>query len=303
MMSFGRYDRHTDGWFRVGDYPVTTTLAASTVSVIYIFIWAFEARDRPITSKLWLASDNPASGTVLEGQIWRLFTWWIPIDPTIWTVILIAIFFMFGSQLEYTMGRIKYTWFLGALVVIPAVVATLSEVLGATGIVFGLRYIEVAVLVAFIAHMPRVRFFFGIPGWLIAIVIPLVEALDVIDDRNWVALWLMLSAVVTGLLLIRGMGYAEEVEWLPKLPLPAAFGGDPYRKANRARERQQRPSRRRRSSHLHSVATPPDSDQLAQREIDALLDKVADQGMDSLTKAERKALEEHSKRLRRKRDG
>lgn len=306
MMSFGRYDRHTDGWFRVGDFPVTTTVAASAMSVVYIFIWAFEPRDRPFTKNLWLTSEgyfdgsNLESGHVLGGQIWRLFTWWIPIDPNIWTVLLIAIFFMFGSQLEATMGRVKYTWFLGSLVVVPAVVAVITDVLGAPGLAFGLRYVEVAVLVAFIAHMPRLRFFFGIPGWVIAVVVPVVEALDILDDRNYLALWLMLAAVGTGLVLIRAMGYAEELQWLPKIPLPASFGGDPYRKANRTRERQQRPGRRGRS-HLASVP-PPESDALAQREIDALLDKVASQGMDSLSKAERKALEDHSKRLRRRRE-
>ena len=54
--------------------------------------------------------------------------------------------------------------------------------------------------------------------------------------------------------------------------------------------------------HLSSVPPPPTvADQVAQAEIDALLDKVAEQGMDSLTRAERKALEEHSKRLRKRR--
>ena len=35
-------------------------------------------------------------------------------------------------------------------------------------------------------------------------------------------------------------------------------------------------------------------------EIDALLDQVAERGLDSLTKDQRKRLEEHSKRLRKR---
>ena len=83
---------------------------------------------------------------------------------------------------------------------------------------------------------------------------------------------------------------------MPKVPLPAVLA-DPYR---RSRPRQARPSRRR--SHLSSVPPPPGAaDQLAQAEVDALLDKVAETGMDSLTRAERKALEDYSKRLRKRR--
>ena len=64
--------------------------------------------------------------------------------------------------------------------------------------------------------------------------------------------------------------------------------------------RESRPSRARRKSNLKSVAPDPVQSDLADMEIDALLDQVANEGLDSLTKAQRKRLEDHSKRLRKR---
>ena len=61
----------------------------------------------------------------------------------------------------------------------------------------------------------------------------------------------------------------------------------------------QRPRDRR---QLPTRPTSPPQYPLADMEIDSLLDQVAEQGLDSLTKDQRKRLEEHSKRLRKRRD-
>ena len=234
------------------------------------------------------------SDDVLSGEVWRVFTWWIPIEPDIWTVILVVVFFMLGSQLEATMGRIRFSWFLATLTVVPAVLLTIS---GLNGLAFGLRFVEIGVLVAFAAHVPKAMFFFGIPAWAIAGIIVVIDALQFIDLGDDFSLVMLFTVSGLSLMLIRSMGFAEELEWLPKVPLPARLGGDPYRGANRRRERQSR----NRPTHLSSVPQPSIADQTAQREVDALLDKVAEQGMDSLTRAEKRALEDHSKRLRKRR--
>ncbi|NIR40465.1 MAG: hypothetical protein GWN79_22835 [Actinobacteria bacterium] len=297
MQSFRRFGESDDPWFRVGEVAVTTTMAVAATSIFYMFVWAFEPRDRPITSKLWLASkDVPFSGSVLEGEIWRLVTWPVAMGPSIWTVLLVVIFFMLGSQLEAVMGRIRFTAFLGTLTIVPALVVTVLEFTGLEGGANGLRFLEIGVLVAFAAHIPRALFWPGIPAWAIAAIIFGIETLQFIDLRDDYSLTLLFVEGGLALLLIRSMGLAEEVTWMPKVPLPRILA-DPYRQ--RA-PRRARPARRR--NHLSSVPPPPSvADQVAQAEIDALLDKVAEQGMDSLTRAERKALEEHSKRLRKRR--
>ncbi len=85
MRSFQRFGDNDDSWFRAGEIGVTTTIAVSSVSILYMFIWAFESASRPISRILWLSSDGFFDGTpfeggsVLSGEIWRILTWWIPI--------------------------------------------------------------------------------------------------------------------------------------------------------------------------------------------------------------------------------
>ncbi len=95
------------------------------------------------------------------------------------------------------------------------------------------------------------------------------------------------------------MGLAESAAWIPRIPLPASLGGSPQ---SGGASRPSRPSRARRKSNLKAVAPDPIQDDLAEMEIDALLDQVANDGLDSLTKAQRNRLEEHSKRMRKRKD-
>ena len=69
----------------------------------------------------------------------------------------------------------------------------------------------------------------------------------------------------------------------------------------RQRPQQQRRRRSRVRGNLSAVPSPPQPDPLMDMEIDALLDQVAERGLDSLTKDQRKRLEDHSKRLRKRR--
>lgn len=307
MRSFnaGRFGNSDDPWFRVGTIDVTTTIAVVGMGLVSMFIWAAEGRDRGFSKYLWLVSKDVGSitgGSVLGGQIWRLITWPIPNEPDFWTLLLFAVFFMLGSQLEALMGRRLFTVFLISLTVAPAVLVTLFElVTGVDGIAAGLRFIEVGVLIGFAMHYPTARFWPGIPAWGIAIGIVVLDFLQIIGNRDNYSLVLLLSVVLTSLLLTRSMGFAEEVDWIPKLPLPASMGGTAPSGAKSAGPNMGRPSRSRRRGKLKAVppVNPVQSD-LADMEIDSLLDQVANEGLDSLTKEQRKRLEQHSKRLRKR---
>lgn len=315
-----------DPWFKVGDVGITTTIGVAALATISMFVWAIEGAFGPIFRNLVLISRGtdvevgnlniPVLG-VLEGGIWRLLTWPIPNQPDIWTVLLIVIFFFLGSQLEAQMGRKPFAMFLLAMTFIPAVMVTILElVTGVAGAASGLRFLELGVLVAFAVVNPTARFFFGIPAWAIAGVIIVIDTLQFLGARETYGLTLLFSVLIVALFGIRALGHAEEQTWIPKVPLPAKFGGDPYRAANKRREKASRPDVGsgfasggvpkpkfgRSGPNLQSVPPPADSveERLADAEIDALLDQVASSGLDSLTPAQRKRLEAHSKRLRKR---
>ena len=289
-----RFGYSDDPWFRIGTFPVSTTAFVVGLGVVSMFIWGIEGRFGPIFRELVLVSENYQLGSVVEGDIWRLVTWPIPNEPHFWTIILFAIFYMLGSLIESLLGRWRFAFFLAALTLIPAVIVTAVEaVAGVNGYVAGLRMVEVGVLVAFAAQYAQARFWPGIPGWVIAVVIVGLDAIQVLGNRNWFALIVLACTVAVALLGIRAFGYATNLTWVPKLSL-ASSSSQTATEPRHSRSRR----RSRRGEHLRAV---PTRDESVTPEMDALLDQVASQGLDSLTRKQRKQLEAHARRLRRRR--
>ncbi len=300
MQPFRNFGESDDPWFRVGQLAVTTTVIVSAMSVAYMFVWAFEGFSRPITTRLLLNSGT-SWGSVGGGEVWRLVTWPIPTEPSLWTLLLVAVFWMLGSQLEALMGRKRFTFFLLVLTVVPALVMTALEFTDVHGFVYGLRYVELGVLIAFATHYSSARFWPGIPAWALAWIIVGMAMLQAISNQRGYELVLTVTMSLLAPLMLRALGHAEQHEWLPKFPLPARLAGHPHRRPPRPQHRRPQP----RSTHLSSVPPPPPAppaDVAAQARIDALLDKMGEHGLESLTEAERRTLEDLSKRLRDRRD-
>ncbi len=289
-----RFGYSDDPWFRIGGYPVSTTAFVVGLGVVSMIIWEIEGRFGPIFRELLLFSEDYPYGSVLEGDIWRLVTWPIPNEPHFWTIILFAIFYMLGSQIESLLGRWRFAFFLIALTLVPAVIVTAVEAAaGINGYAAGLRMVEVGVLVAFAAQYAHARFWPGIPGWVIAVVIVGLDAIQALGNRNWFALIVLACTVAVALLGIRAFGYATNLTWIPKLSF------SPASSQSSTSTRSSRSHRRGRSrDHLRAV---PQAGETVSPEIDALLDQVSSQGLDSLTRKQRKQLEAHARRLRRRR--
>ena len=289
-----RFGYSDDPWFRIAGFPVSTTAFVVGLGVVSMIIWGIEGRFGPMFRELVLVSENYQLGSVLEGDIWRLVTWPVPNEPHFWTIILFAIFYMLGSQIESLLGRWRFAFFLVALTLIPAVIVTAVEAAtGINGYVAGLRMVEVGVLVAFAAQYAQARFWPGIPGWVIAVVIVGLDAIQALGNRNWFALIVLACTVAVALFGIRAFGYATHLTWIPKLSMAASSSG------STSGARSNRPRRRTRGGeHLRAV---PTADEPVSPEIDALLDQVASQGLESLSRKQRKQLEAHARRLRRRR--
>lgn len=284
-----------DGWFRVGLYDVGTAVLVVVIGAISLVI---DAVSPNLFRPLALIPDGEGAFTgVVQGGLWRLVTWPLFNTPSFSAVIILAIFWMFGRELERVMGRVRFTWFVLALTVIPAVVVTFFALLfdSVNGVASGLRFVELGVFVAFVARNPTMRFFFGIPAWVIAAVFVGIDFLQYLRDRSWFGILLLLASCATALLGLRAMGHAEEATWIPLIPLPAA------RRAGGGRSRPAK-AKRRRGEPGGTVVNGPWSgavpDFVDQEEIDRLLDKVAATGLASLSKEERARLEAASRRKR-----
>ncbi len=92
-----------DPWFRIGTLDVTTTVLVILMCVASMFVWALEGPEHEVLGKLILLPEK-----VLDGQIWRIATWPVPNEPDIWLVIMLAIFWYFGTEVERLLGRVRF---------------------------------------------------------------------------------------------------------------------------------------------------------------------------------------------------
>lgn len=266
---------HDDAWFRVGTVEITTTLLVIGLAVASMFAWAINA-----TSLLNLAL---FPSRVLDGQVWRIVTWPLYNEPDLFAVIALVFFFFFGRELERLMGRVRFLWYLALLTVVPGLVATALGLSAA-----GMRFIQLACFVGYVALYPQARSFFNIPLWVLGAVFVGIEALQLIGVRDYRGLVFLVVVIATAFVGLSLFGLTAAVSWLPNVQVPK-------RKTRRKGKLKAVPNP---PANAARPASPRPGDGLRQAEIDVLLDKIAAHGIDSLTAEERRRLDEASRRLR-----
>ena len=292
-----------DPWFRIGTLDVTTTVLVILTCVASMFVWALEGPEHEVLGKLILLPEK-----VLDGQIWRIATWPVPNEPDIWLVIMLAIFWYFGTEVERLLGRVRFAVLLGLVTVIPGIAGTLIDLPQA-----GIRPIEMCVFLLFVAEYPFIRFFFGIPGWVIGAVILGIEILQLLGERDEKGIVFLFVALAVAAITARTMGLLGNYPWVPAVPIggPAAAGASDVtieaagaRSASSWRRRSRRwtvDGTATRTGPSGTAAATPHRRRVRradQAELDALLDKISESGMDGLTADEKTRLNELSKRMR-----
>ena len=261
-----------DPWFRVGTVEIGSAALLSLMCVVSVFVYALY---KWFLLKLALIPDE-----VRSGQVWRIFTWPLAngIDrELLWVIISIAILWYFGSRLEEQVGRTKFAWYLAAIIVIPGLVGTALDLPQ-----YGIHTIQLVVLLAFIAEYPNVRFFFGIPAWVLG---PCRRCRDPAAHRRprRQAAHLLPRLAAGRCARRSSRRIARGLSWIPKITMP---------------HRRRQPKQSRRPAVVTGPWAGSNTVSAAQSELDELLDKISATGINSLSKSEKERLNELSKRLR-----
>jgi membrane associated rhomboid family serine protease len=262
-----------DPWFRVGTLDIGSAALLGLLCAVSVLVYAI---DKTLLIRLALIPSE-----VTSGQVWRIVTW--PLangfdQALLWVIVSIAVLWYFGSRLEEQVGRTQFAWFLTLIILIPGLVGTALDLPQA-----GVHTIQLVVLLTFIAEYPNVRFFFGIPAWVLGAVYVAAEVLQLTGDRAGRHLLFFVVSLLVGALAARGVGMLEGYPWIPKISMP---------------HRRRQPRRSRRPAVVAGPWAGTSTVSAAQSELDELLDKISATGMNSLSKAEKERLNELSKRLR-----
>ena len=279
-------------WFRIGSLDVGTTMLVVLLSVVSLVVFAVEPVDKPVQVALAMVSDH-----VAHLQLWRLVTWpFANLVVNFWVVISIFFFWYFGTELERAIGRVRMAVLFFGTAILTGIVGCLIDLAMAGtfagGGLAGLGNLGLLIALVFIAEYSHIRFFFGIPGWVVGAVLVGIQIVQLLGYRYLVDLYTFVCSLVIVAVMARSVGLLTERAWIPAVAVPKVHG-------RRQRRRARRPAG---PTVVQGPWRPPEPPPVSrdQAALDALLDKISASGMDSLTEGEREQLMVLRDRLRRR---
>lgn len=205
-----------------------------------------------------------------QGKIWQFVTYMF-VHMNFWHLLVnILVLYFFGPALEQRWGSkafLRYYLYCGIGAGLCSYLVNInssSPVIGASGAIFGL-------LVAYALAYPDqvVLVFFMIPmriaqAVVLFIIIDLLLA--VLNPGSGIAYFAHLGGAAIGYVYLKSAWLRRKLFWLPS------------------------ELSRRKHSHAPKKASPSPKPNTTPEEIDRILDKISQQGMDSLTPQEKQAL-------------
>jgi hypothetical protein len=213
-----------------------------------------------------------SSTQVLDGEVWRVFTYGLVNPPTLWFVIDMFMLVFFGRELEKYFGRRTFLMLYGSLYFLTPILFTLiglrspMVLIGESG--------AFALFIAFATLYPNVVLLFNILAKWMAIVLVGIYTMMRLAANDWAGLISLWSTVGFAFGFVR---FQQGLITLPKLHLP--------RRQPKLRVLPD-PVAKKASSSGSSIR-----ENATMAEVDALLDKIATSGISSLTAKERAKLE------------
>jgi membrane associated rhomboid family serine protease len=276
------------GWFRVGEIEITTTAIMVALGVVSMFVYAVD--------KVFLANFMFFGDAVRDGEVWRLVTWPLVNPPDrIWVIITLAFFWFVGHRIEDEIGRVRFLVLMGVTAILAGVVVTALPLTAETGVGYGLSILAFALLVVIAVRNPQEPWFFGIPIWILVAVFAAVDVLGLVGDRLWGILLLEAASVVIMTIGAAVCGLVDVLPFVPRVGAASPSGG---RRVKGRRAKGARGTVTQGPWSSPSGFSPAGPSRLEQAELDVLLDKIGQSGIDSLSKDERRRLDELSRRMR-----
>jgi membrane associated rhomboid family serine protease len=213
---------------------------------------------------------------VWQGEVWRLVTY-VFFDPaffgqgSLWFLFNMLLLYFFGREVEQLVGRKSYLGLYAGLILVPSILLSVLglltrqplEYMTCADAVFG---VFIAFATIYPGAMPSM--WISVPVWIIAwVLLSIFTFLDFVNN-HYLPMFMLWTCSAVAYLGMRWVGAGRGANWLTD-----------WIETRRA----QRLARK----HQFKVLTERKSNE----SIDAILDKISKQGVNSLNSSERAALE------------
>jgi len=271
----------------VGGFPVDTTTVLVTVHIIAMIFSTVALTAMPGEMlDNWLALLNwfGFNGiSTIQGKFWTIATY--PFLHNIafshvFFAVELFFFFLFGREVERYIGRNAYLWFYALLIAVPAIVVGLMSFLLGPNMLAGARAVHFAVFIGFVTIYPNVQFFFGLVAKWLAWGFFAIYTLSYLASRDWQGLVYLWSTCGLAYFLLRSAGVGGGFSWFQTLE-----GWKEQRHERRVQKR---------------IEAYEREESEKEQTVDVILEKISEEGIDSLTAHERNLLNRASKDLHQK---
>jgi hypothetical protein len=212
-----------------------------------------------------------SSVQVLEGQVWRVFTYGLVNPPGLWFVIDMFMLVFFGRELEKFFGRRTFLILYGSLYFLTPILFTLIGLIRPMSLVGESG--AFALFIAFATLYPNVTLLFNVLAKWVAIVLVGIYTMMRLAANDWAGLISLWSTVGFAFGFVR---FQQGLITLPKI------------RFSRRPKLRVLPDPIAKKTSLAAKSVREDA---TMAEVDALLDKIATSGISSLTAKERARLE------------
>jgi membrane associated rhomboid family serine protease len=216
-------------------------------------------------------------------QAYRLLSYGFIHSPRdLWHIAMnMFVLWMFGRDVEYRYGGREFLAFYLVAIVVAGLVWTIAEVpneglsvvLGASG---GVSAMVILFAMNFPHRMVLFMFIIPMPMWVLAVIIVGMDAFGAVNRSGSVAFTAHLGGALFGFLYYQWGWHIER--WLPTGSTAKRF---------------------RRKPKLRVI--DPDQVDATDSRVDEILKKIQEQGQDSLTRGERRILEQASREYQKRR--
>jgi hypothetical protein len=211
--------------------------------------------------------------TIGKWQLWQLVTYALVNPPTsILLILQVVMFAWFGAEVEKFLGRKSFAWLCGLLLLAMPALLVVLRFFNIDLQLAGFDALTFSIFLAFALIYPRAQIIFSIEARWIAIGLMALYSLQAVAFRNWTQLIMLWWGLAVAALWLKCEGVAS-------LDTPAI--SDYLRRKHSERNlKVVRPEKPAKSPE----AAVHDS-------IDPILEKIARQGIGSLSRGEREKLE------------
>ena len=257
-----------DPFFRVQGHGVYVT---ELLVGAYVILFVLEALSQALGIQGWFAElALSTTGVTGHARVWQLLTYPLLNPLSIWFAIEMLMLYWFGREVERALGRKGFIALYLSLIVVPALLLVCLGLTAHQDFVYsGSSSLHFALFVAFALLFPEMPVFFGLLAKWVAVILVALNTLLCVAYHQWPQLAILWASIGVAALAIRIPFVSGFITWIE--------------------EKQERD----RQLHIQTqVAERKRIEERRNQSIDPILDKIAQQGIQSLTRDEREQLEQ-----------